>query len=112
MDRIVGEPVGIIAIRVTTGNREDALGEQIADPVRHTRRGARIGHRRGQRGQQTSRRSAALSKIAPPSELACGRSKVAISRRSARSGKRTVCAIVDLLNAIASVWGHAVYSTA
>jgi len=52
VDRIVGEPVGVIAVRMATGDRVDALREQIADAVRHPRRRARIRNRRGQCGQQ------------------------------------------------------------
>ena len=52
VDRIVGEPVGVIAVGMATRDSEDALREQIADAVRHPRRRARIGNRRGQRGQQ------------------------------------------------------------
>ena len=39
-------------------------------------------------------RSAALSRMAPPSELACSRSNVATTGLSNRSGNRTLCAIV------------------
>jgi hypothetical protein len=76
--------------------------------VRHARWRARIRDRRGQGGQQTQVAVGAWNKIAPPSELAWGRSKVAIRGRSARSENRAVCAIVGLFNAIASVWENAV----
>ena len=52
VDRIVGESVGIIAVGMATRDREDALREQIADAVRHARRRARIGDRRGEGRQQ------------------------------------------------------------
>ena len=52
VDRFVGEPVGIIAVGMATGDREDALGEQIADAMRQPRRDASVGHRGRQRGQQ------------------------------------------------------------
>jgi hypothetical protein len=52
VEGIVGEAVGGIAIGMATGDRVDALGEQIAHPVRDARRDARIGHRRRQGGQQ------------------------------------------------------------
>ena len=38
VDRIVGEPVGVIAVGMATRDREDALRDQIADAVRHARR--------------------------------------------------------------------------
>jgi hypothetical protein len=37
---------------MTTRDREDALRQQIADPMRHARRRARIGDRRGESRQQ------------------------------------------------------------
>ncbi len=52
VDRIVGQPVGVIAVGMATGDREDALREQIANAVRHARRRARIRDRRRQRRQQ------------------------------------------------------------
>ena len=70
VDRIVGEPVGIIAVGMAARDREDPLREQIADAVRHARRSARIGRREGRNRPRC--RSAAFSRIAPPSELACG----------------------------------------
>jgi hypothetical protein len=53
VDRIVGEPVGVIAVRMPTRDRKDPLREQVADTVRHARRRAGIGDRRRQGGQQT-----------------------------------------------------------
>ncbi len=52
VDRIVGESVGVIPVGMATRDREDALREQVADPVRHAGRRARLGRRRRQRGQQ------------------------------------------------------------
>ncbi len=37
VDRIIGEPVGVIAVGMATGDREDPLREQIADAMRHAR---------------------------------------------------------------------------
>ena len=53
VDRIVGEPVAVIAVGMATRDREDPLRDQIADAVRHARRRARIRDRRGQGRQQT-----------------------------------------------------------
>ena len=50
--RIIGESVGIIPVRMATRDGEDPLGEQVADPVRHTRGRPRIGDRRGEGRQQ------------------------------------------------------------
>jgi len=52
VDGIVGEPVRVIAVGMATRDREDPLREQIADAVRHARRRARIGDRRGEGRQQ------------------------------------------------------------
>ena len=69
-DRIVGEPVGVIAVGMATGDRKDLLREPVADAMRHARRRARIVAVRA--ANSPSCRSAALSRIALPSELACG----------------------------------------
>ena len=52
VDRIVGESVAIIAVGMAARDREDALGDQIPDAVRHARRIARIGDRRREGRQQ------------------------------------------------------------
>ena len=52
VDRIVGESVSVIAIGMATRDREDTLRDQIAHPVRHARRRARVGDRRREGGQQ------------------------------------------------------------
>jgi hypothetical protein len=52
VDRIVREPVGIIAVRMATRDREYTLREEVADLVRHPRRRPRIGDRRGQGREQ------------------------------------------------------------
>jgi hypothetical protein len=51
VDRIVSEPVRIIAVRMPARDRKDALGDQIGDAVGHPRRRAGIGDRRRERGQ-------------------------------------------------------------
>ena len=43
VDRIVGESVSVIAIGMATRDREDTLRDQIAHPVRHGPRRARVG---------------------------------------------------------------------
>ncbi len=53
VDRIVGEPVSVIAVGMATRDREHPLRDQIADAVRHARRRARIGHRHREGRQQT-----------------------------------------------------------
>ena len=53
VDRIVGEPVAIIAVRMATRNRKHTLRHQVADAVRHACRHAGIGDRRSQGRQQT-----------------------------------------------------------
>ena len=50
--RNVGESVRIIAVGMATRDREDALRDQIPDPVRHPLRRAGVGDRRRERGQQ------------------------------------------------------------
>ena len=52
VDRILGEPVAVIAIGMAARDREDPLGDQIADAVRHARRIARIGDGRREGRQQ------------------------------------------------------------
>jgi hypothetical protein len=52
VDRIIGQPVRVIAVGMATRDREDALREQITDAMRHAGRCARIGHGRAQRRQQ------------------------------------------------------------
>ena len=52
VDRILGEPVAVIAIGMAARDREDPLGDQIPDAVRHARRIARIGDRRREGRQQ------------------------------------------------------------
>jgi hypothetical protein len=73
-DRIVRESAGVIAIGMATRDGKDARREQVADVVRHACQCARIGDRRGQGGQQPRWLPAVWSRIAPPSELAWGRS--------------------------------------
>jgi hypothetical protein len=47
VDWIVGQPASVIAVGLATRDREDPLGDQIPDAVRHPRRRARIGQRMG-----------------------------------------------------------------
>ena len=45
VDRIVGEPVAVIAVGMATRDRKDPLRHQIPDAVRHARHRARIAWR-------------------------------------------------------------------
>ena len=108
-DRIVGEPVGVIAVGMATRDREDPL-QQIQTPTPCvTRAGARIGDRRGQGRQQAE---ASVGRF--EQDRAAVRTRVGLIEGGDQGPigqvrkNRTVCAIVGSFNAIASVWGNAV----
>ena len=110
-------PFGAVSTRHDGGAGQTGVGLELdvrraAEHARHmgadnrpadARRGAGGENGEPQGGARRARgaftkpytRSAALSRVAPPSELACGRSNAATNGLSNRFGKRTVCDIVS-----------------
>ena len=109
VDRILGEPVAVIAIGMAARDREDALGDQIPDAVRHAPRIARIGDGRREGRQQTEVSVGRLQQDRPAVRT---RVRLIKGRRSAgdRPGPKTEQSVLSSssFNAIASVWGRAV----
>jgi hypothetical protein len=71
VDRILGQPIGIIAIGMATGNREDACASKspiVCVTLLGTRESVSLAV---SAATNPRRRSAAFSNGAPPSELAC-----------------------------------------
>ena len=71
LDRIVRQPVAVVGIRVAARDAEDALRHELVHGVGDAARGAAVSQARRQRAVTPRRASAAFSRIAPPSELAC-----------------------------------------
>ena len=91
VDGVVGQMVGVVAVGMAARDPEDPLAEQIrqacveSSAVRAGQPGS--GRRPSQRPYA---RLAALSRTAPPSELACFCLRAAARSLSNRSRKRTV----------------------
>ena len=94
VDRVVGEPVRIVAIGMPAGDAKTRWPTRSSN-VWRIFSGARPSTRhRANVLTKPYTRSAALSRMAPPSELACSRSNVATTGLPNRSANRTLCAIV------------------
>jgi len=99
---------GATTIGMAARDREDALREQIADAVRHARRGAPIEDRCGEGVQQAEPpvggfeqdRAAVRTRV----RLIKGRDQGAIGK----VGKENSLCYRRVVHAIASVWGRAV----
>ena len=73
VDRIVGQPGGVVAVGVAAGQPEHALPQQIAERVRDLARLPPVAEGAAPSAPVSpSRSSTTFSRTAPPSELACG----------------------------------------
>jgi hypothetical protein len=68
VDRVVGEAIGVIAVRIPAGDPKDPLREDVAPGLPHMPGRSRVVQHLGQRRRQAER---AVRRMAPPSELAC-----------------------------------------
>ena len=70
VNRVVGEPVGVVRIGMPAGEPVDALRQQIREGVSHFPRLPIIDEAASEALDNSYRASAAFSNTAPPSELA------------------------------------------
>ena len=115
VDGILRQVVGVVAVGMTARDAEDPLPISSASVCRIFS-GARLSARHPANAlTRPYTRSAALSRTAPPSELACSRLNVATRGLSKRSGNRTVCDIVSGVMQGSPLWlnacEHNVYTT-
>ena len=94
VNRVVGEPVRIVAVGMAAGDVEHPLADQVLERVPDLLRCPAVNQTPAERLDQSVDALGALSNTPPPSELACSRSNIATSGLSNRFGNRTVCAIV------------------
>ena len=92
VDRIVGQPGGVVAVGVATGEPEDALPHQLQASC-CTLPGCRVSTRQAARRLVSRKRVEAFSSTAPPSELAWGWSKAATTGLPLGSNPNVTCGI-------------------
>ena len=86
VDGLLGEVLGVVPVRLAARDAEDPLADQVFERVPNLLRRTRVDQTPGEPLDEVVHPLGGLSSTAPPSELACSRSKVATTGLLPRCG--------------------------